>query len=251
MSSSPDVFPSPRTARARRTGLVAALVVAPWLFVLANGAGLLETSHGGNDSTGVGALAVAAAHPGLYRSAMVFAMLGSLLMVPAIIGVMRLIGYRAARLGLIGGVLTAAAYICYFAMNSGDRFNLAMVARGDTGTEFGHVIDTSLNGASVVWYFTLFAAGSLIGTFLLGLALRRGRVVPWWAAASVMAWSVLKVPEFLGLRVAEIVGSVLLAIGFAVAARALSRLPLPAAAQPQVSENGEHPAVVAVGVDQA
>jgi hypothetical protein len=35
-----------------------------------------------------------------------------------------------------------------------------------------------------------------------------------------MAWSVLKVPEFMGLRVAEIVGSVLLAIGFAVAARA-------------------------------
>lgn len=182
---------------------------------------------------------------------MVLAMLGSLLMVPAVIGIMRLIGYRAARLGLIGGVLTAAAYVCYFAMNSGDRFQLAMIARGDTGAEFGHVIDTSQNGASVVWYFLLFAAGSLIGTFLLGMALRRGGEVPWWAAASVMAWSVLKIPEFLGLRVAEIVGSVLLAIGFAVAARALSRVPLGVAAEPQVGEDGAYSAVVALGVDQA
>jgi hypothetical protein len=249
MSSSPDVF-SPRTARVRQQGLVAALIGAPWLLVLATGAGLLALSHG-DDSTGAGSLAVAAAHPGLYRSAMVFAMLGSLLMVPAVIGVMRLIGYRAAWLGLIGGVLTAASYICYFAMNSGDRFQLAMVARGDTGAEFGHVIDTSMNGASVVWYFLIFAAGSLIGTFLLGLGLWRGGVVPRWAAASVMAWSVLEVPQFLGLRDAEMVGSVLLAIGFAVVAYAVSRLPLAAAAQPQVSEDGEYPAVVALGVDQA
>jgi hypothetical protein len=170
MSSSPDVFSSPRTARARRTGLVAALIAAPWLLVLATGAGLLALSHGGSDST---------------------------------------------------------------------------------GAEFGHVIDTSLNGASVVWYFLLFAAGSLIGTFLLGLGLWRGGGVPRWAAASVMAWSVLEVPQFLGLRDAEIVGSVLLAIGFTVAAHAVSRLPLAAAAQPQVGEDGEYPAVVPVGVDQA
>ena len=251
MTSSPDVLPPLRTARVRRTGLVAALIVAPWLLVLANGAGLIETSHGGNDTTGAGALALAAAHSGLYRFAMVTAMLGSLVMVPATIGVMRLIGFRAARLGLIGGTLTAGAYIAYFAMNSGDRFQLAMVSRGDTGAEFGKIIDTSLNGASVVWYFLLFAVGSLVGTFLLGLALRRGRLVPWWAAAAVMAWSVLKVPEFLGVRVAEILGSVLLAIGFAVVARALGRQPLPAGTQPQVGEHGEHPAVVALGVNQS
>lgn len=98
MTSSPDVLPPIRTARTRRAGRAAALIVAPWLFVLANGAGLIETSHGGNDTTGAGALAWAAAHPGLERFAMVTAMLGSLLMVPATIGVMRLIGFRAARL---------------------------------------------------------------------------------------------------------------------------------------------------------
>jgi hypothetical protein len=251
MTSSADALSPPRTARARRTGLVAALIVAPWFFVLANAAGLWETHGGGNDMTGAAALALSAAHPGLDRFAMVTAMLGSLLMVPAVIGVMRLIGFRAARLGLIGGVLTAAAYISYFAMNSGDRFQLAMVARGDTGAEYGKILDASLNGASVVWYFLMFAVGSLVGTFLLGLALRRGRVVPWWVAGTVMAWSVLKIPEFMGLRVAEVLGSVLLAVGFAALARTLSQLPLPAGAQPQVSEHGQHPAVVSLGVEQS
>jgi hypothetical protein len=251
MSSSSDVFPVPRTARARRAGLVAALAAAPWLLVLGTVAGLLALGQGGSDSTGAGSLALAAAHPGLYRSAMVFTMLGALLMVPAVIGVMRLVGYRAARLGLIGGVLTAAAYISYFALDSGDRLTLALAARGDTGAEFGRVLDASLNGASVVWYSLLFAAGSLIGTFLLGLALWGSRVVPRWAAGSVLAWAVLKIPEFLGLRTAEAAGLVLLAVGFAVAARALSRVPLVAAAPPQVSEDGQYPAVVALGVDQA
>jgi len=251
MTSSSDALWPPRTARARRLGLVVALIVAPWLFVLANAAGLWESRNGGNDSSGAGALALAAAHPGLDRFAMVTAMLGSLLMVPAVIGVMRLIGFRAAWLGLIGGVLTAAAYICYFAMNSGDRFPLAMMARGDTGPEYGKIIDASLNGASVVWYFLLFAVGSLVGTFLLGLALRRGRLVAWWAAAAVMAWSILKVPEFMGLRVAEILGSVLLAIGFAVIARTLSRQPLLADAEAQIGEHGQHPAVVSLGVEQS
>ena len=66
-----------------------------------------------------------------------------------------------------------------------------------------------------------------------------------------MAWSVLKIPEFLGLQMAEIVGSVLLAAGFAAVARALSRRPLPVAAQPQEGENHEYPAVVPLGVDQS
>lgn len=251
MTSPSDTQIPARTARTRRTGLSLALIIAPWFFVLANAVGFWETRHGGNDISGKDALALAAANPSLDRFVMVTAMLGSLLMVPAVIGAMRLIQFRAARLSLIGGVLTAAAYICYFAMTSGDRFQLAMVARGDTGAEYGKILDDSLNGASVVWYFLLFAVGSLVGTFLLGLALRRSHVVPAWAAVAVMGWSVLKIPEFLGLRLIEVVGSVVLAIGFAVVGRYLSRQPLPTVVHAQVGQDGQHPTVVAVGVEQA
>jgi hypothetical protein len=125
-----------------------------------------------------------------------------------------------------------------------------MAARGDTGAEYGKILDDSLNGASVVWYFLLFAVGSLVGTFLLGLALRRSHVVPAWAAVAVMGWSVLKIPEFLGLRLIEVVGSVVLAIGFAVVGRYLSRQPLPTV-HAQVGQDGQHATVVAVGVEQA
>ncbi|MEO7351512.1 MAG: hypothetical protein ABIR34_09605, partial [Marmoricola sp.] len=104
-----------RTARTRDLGLAASLMVAPWLIVLAN------TAHSAtageiDDTTARGALESAAIHPLLGRWASLAAMVGALLLVPAVIGLMKLVRVRAARLGLIGGVLTAAGYICYFAM---------------------------------------------------------------------------------------------------------------------------------------
>ena len=168
---------------------------------------------------------------------------------------MRLTQRRAARVGLVGGLLVSSAYICYFAMVSGDRFELAMAARGTNLDDYATVLDQSLNGASVVWYFLLFALGSLVGTFLLGLALRRSRSIPAWAALAVMAWSVLKIPELLGLWWTEVVGSVLLVAGFAAAGVVLWRQD-PAtgsatAAVAEVDEHGHHATAVGVGVEQS
>jgi hypothetical protein len=257
MTSSTDPDSDP-TACFRRRALALALLTAPAFFVLANAAGAWETRNGGDDNTGKAALALAAAHPGLDRFSMVTAMIGSLLMVPATLGAMRLTRHRAARLGLVGGIFVSTAYISYFAMVSGDRFELAMAARGNNVDDYATVLDRSLNGASVVWYFLLFAVGSLFGTFLLGLALRRSRSIPVWAALAVMAWSVLKIPEFLGLQWAELAGSVVLVVGFGVAGATLWRqtpaagaLASATAAGPQVEEYGQDATAVGVGVEES
>lgn len=252
ISTDPD---SSRTAAFRRRGMALAMLVAPAFFVLANSAGAWETRSGGTDESGKAALALAVANPGLGRFSMVTAMIGSLLMVPATLGAVRLTERRAARVGLVGGLLVSTAYICYFAMVSGDRFELAMAARGTNLDDYATVLDQSLNGASVVWYFLLFALGSLVGTFLLGMALRRGRSIPAWAALAVMAWSVLKIPELLGLWWIEVVGSVLLVAGFAAAGVVLWRQD-PAtgsatAAVAEVDEHGHHATAVGVGVEQS
>jgi len=210
------------TAGFRRAALAAAMVVAPWGIVLANTSAAWETRHGGDDGTGTGALALAAAHPGAERFGMVAGMLGCLLMVPAVIGVMQLTRYRAAKLGLIGGVWTAAGYISYFGMLSADGITLAMAARGDHPGDYAQVLDASLNTGSVIWYYLVFLTGNLIGTLLLGLALFRSRSVPVWAAAAVIGWPVLHIAGIIAASEwFEVAGAVLQAVGFAVAARCL------------------------------
>ena len=98
-----------RTARVRRDGMAVALFVAPWGFVAANAVYAWMTLHGGDDLTSRHALALAGAHPLAYRLGGLAAMVGSLLMVPAVLGAMRLVRVRAAWLGLIGGVLMIGA----------------------------------------------------------------------------------------------------------------------------------------------
>jgi len=220
--------PADATARLRRAGLALALMVAPWGFVLANLSYAWATRAGGSDDTGAGALAIAAAHPALDRFGQVAAMLGAMLMVPASIGAMRLTHRHASRLGLIGGLLVGGAYIAYFAMVASDRFVQAMAARGDQLQDYARIIDDSLNGASVVWYFLLFALGNLVGTFLLGLALLRSHQVPAWAASFVMAWSALHVAGLAaGSEWFEVAGATLQSIGFAVVGLQVLRQPLP------------------------
>jgi hypothetical protein len=214
--TAPDTDATEGTARLRRNALALALFVAPWGFVVANGAYAYMTLHGGQDLTGAGALALSAAHPTANRLGMVTAMLGSLLMVPAMVGAMRMTHRRAAKLGLIGGILVAACYIAYFAMVFGDRVQLVMAARGAHTADYAQILDQSLNGMSVVWVYMTFLIGNVLGTFLFGLALLRSRVVPGWAAWGVLGWPILHIVGiFLGTEWFEVAGALAQTIGFA------------------------------------
>ncbi|NJC69817.1 hypothetical protein HC031_08795 [Planosporangium thailandense] len=220
-----------------RTGLAVSLFLAPWGFVVANASYAWATRNGGDDSTGANALALAAAHPTILSAAILAAMLGSLLMVPAAIGAMRLIGDRAARLGLVGGVLVAAGYICYFSVAQSSFTALAMVDNDGPRAEYAAVLDASQQNPLVIWVFLLFVLGNLVGTFLLGLALWRSHRVPVWAAAAVMAWPPLHVIGLIvGSEWFEVTGALLETVGFAVVgARLLGRSPEVVAATPALA----------------
>jgi hypothetical protein len=97
-----------RTARMRRVGLAAAMLTGPWLIVAANTGHSVMTLHGGDDLEPSHAIALATDHLDLDRWSNLAALLGSLLLVPAVLGAMRLVRTHAARLGLVGGVLMAA-----------------------------------------------------------------------------------------------------------------------------------------------
>src|SRR3954452_1473040 len=208
----------------RRTGLALALFIAPWGLFLANLGYAWMTRAGGSDETGAQAIALAAAHPQLAAAASLAAMIGSLLMVPAALGTVRLIGTRAARLALVAGVLVAAGYICYFAVASSGFTTIAMAERGGPVGDFAAVVDASEGNAWTTWVFLLFVLGNLVGTFLLGLALLRGRAVPAWAAVAVLAWPPLHITGLIvGSEWFEVTGAVLQGVGFAVVGVTLLR----------------------------
>jgi hypothetical protein len=208
-----------RTARARQVGLALSLFVAPWCFVLANTGESIIGMRGGDDLTPRGALTIAAAYPELERWASFAALIGSLLMVPASLGLMRLVRLGAARLGLVAGAMMVAAYVCYFALVFQGFTPLAMVAAaGGSTSHDAAVLQAQLNEPLTIWVYLTFAIGNIVGTFLMGLALRRSRAVPSWAAYAVLGWPVLHV---IGLPWFEVVGAVSQAVGMAVAALAL------------------------------
>jgi hypothetical protein len=212
--------------RPSRIPLATALFTAPWGLLIANAGYAWATRNGGSDETGAGALALAAAHPTLLRTGVLAGMVGALLMVPAALGTGQLIGDRARRLGFVSATLVAAGYICYFAVINMSMVTLAMAHRGGPLADYAAVLDAAENNTLTAWVFLLFVAGNLLGTFLLALALLRGRVVPVWAAVAVMAWPVLHVTGLIaGTEWFEVAGAFLQGIGFAVVGARLVRRP--------------------------
>ncbi len=215
--------PLARTARTRRMGLALAMLAAPWFIVVAETGHSIANPQGTDDVDPVVALAIAADHTTLQRWSSFAALVGAMLLVPAVMGVMRLVRTRAARLGLVGGMLTIAGYICYFALVLQGAFTeTAMATTGGSTTQNVDVLRAVMDDPlGTGWVGPAFVLGNIVGTFLLGLALIRARTAGRWAGYGLIAWSVLHVLSFSPW--VEVVGAAAQAFGLAVAATALLR----------------------------
>jgi hypothetical protein len=211
------------TGQVRRLGGALALILAPWGFVISNACYAWMIRNGGSDETGVDALALAGAGPGILRLGIVVGMIGCLLVIPAVLAALNLA--RRSRLALIGGSLMIAGYVCYFGVLLSNMIIFAMAERGGPVADYAAVIDASQADLSTAWVFPIFILGNLLGTVLFAIGLLRSRMVPIWAAILIMLWPPLHVAGlFLGCEVLEVLGAVLQAIGFAgVAAAVLHR----------------------------
>lgn len=218
----------PQTQRAaglRHRGLTIALCTGPLGLLTTNFLYAMATRDGGSDETGAKALVLAGEHTTAMRIAILTGMLGALLMVPVAMAAIRTVGQRSARLAFIGGTLMAAGYICYLAVLLTSTSVIAMAEHGGPMADFAAVIDASQQEGVSAWVFPLFGLGNLVGTFILGLALLRSKVVPAWAAYAVLAWPPLHI---IGLFVVgnewpAVAGAALQAIGFATVATRLPR----------------------------
>jgi hypothetical protein len=217
-----DIAQPDASGRLRRLGGALALVLAPWGFVIANASYAWMIRNGGSDSTGAEALALAATGPDVLRLAVVAGMIGSLLVIPAV--VTALSHARRSRLAFVGGSMMIAGYVCYFGVLLSNTMIIAMAERGGPLADYAALIDADQGDPWTAWVFPIFVLGNLLGTLLFAIGLLRSGAVPAWSAILIMLWPPLHVIGLIiGGEVLEVLGAVLQATGFAGIAAAVLR----------------------------
>jgi hypothetical protein len=216
--------PGGRTSALRRTVLLGGMLLAPWCYVVANAAYAWAIRDGGSDVDGAATLALAAADGDLLRVALVAVMLGGILIVPAVLGFLRLA--PTSRLVAVGGALMAAGYICYAGVAQTGFVPLAMAERGGPMDDYAAVLDAAVMDPAAMWAFLVFILGNLVGTLVLAVGLWLSRTAPRWAALAIASWPPLHIIglAFLPNEVPQVLGAILQALGFAGCAIALLRI---------------------------
>ena len=186
----------------------ACMVLAPLLFLIAFVVSPeLETEAGP-------ALSVAADNADRFYAANLIAIIGLMLVVPAILGVMHMIRERRPAHSGIGGTL---ALIGVFATLVGQGVALViweMARNGADSAANTAVLDAALNDAGLVLPVYLLGYAAAIGVIVLAVGLWMSRVVDWWMALFFAAGVVcINIAFPAGLLALAIVGAALMLVG--------------------------------------
>jgi len=167
--------------RIRRLFSGACLVAGPVLFF-----GGILIRPPGSDDTGDELLAYVRANGSAVQMSDLMLIAAVLLLVPAFVGAMHVLRNRSPLLGYLGGGLATVGFVCLLGTITLDGVALEMVASGPAAAGMGAVLDQAPNHDLLLWILTtVFVAGHIIGTTLLGIGLFRTRFVPVWAAVAV------------------------------------------------------------------
>jgi hypothetical protein len=192
----------------RKTVAGACMLLAPLLFLIAFVISPeLETEAGKQ-------LSVAADDVDRFYVANLVALIGLMLVVPAILGVMHMIRERRPTYSGLGGTL---ALIGVFASMVGQGVALVMWEMARHGADSAAntaVVDGVLHDAGTVLPIYILGYVGVIGVLVLAAGLWMARVVDWWMALFFAAGIVcINVAFPAGLLALAIVGSALALVG--------------------------------------
>lgn len=184
------------------------LILAPLVLALA------QLVHPGQGEGGF--VQTMVDNPGRVEAASLLVILSSVLFVPALVGVLRLMRDRGSVLGLVGvglaliGAIGHAVWagfeivLVWMANSEIDRAQLSAAVNGGPPSGIGFTL-----------ILLMFVAGFFLGLIFLTVGLWRSGAVPRWAAVLVV---VGPLPDFLPIdnEVVFVTGLALLVIGFGV-----------------------------------
>jgi hypothetical protein len=217
----------PGPERLWRSVLAVAIVGGP--LGVAVGGTLAPAIHGSGAQTIAANAAADAARNGGHLVAFFVA---SFLLPLGAFGLALLAYRRTPWLATIGGLLGVVGWIPYAALTALDDLARVMAQQPD-GAAYGPVLDRFTVDPTMNTYLLIYVVCHLVAYVLFGIALRRARVLPLWAACAMVASSPATILAFAlpgrvggsGGTVALVTGLVallLLAVGSAPAAWAMA-----------------------------
>jgi hypothetical protein len=156
-------------------------------------------------------------------------LVGSILLVPALLGIAALVAERAPRLGYLGGGLAALGALIAIGDVMSQFMSWQMVVNGADHAQMAALLERFDNAGGVSTVFSVGGLAILIGTVLITVGLIRGRVAPAWAAIGLTVAAVVNVAGF------SAASSPIVALSWALllfAMGAIARIVLTGVAQP-------------------
>lgn len=141
-------------------------------------------------------LDVVAQHPTRWYWSTVLLLVGSILLVPALLGIAALVRERAPRLGAVGGGLAALGAVIAVGDVMSQFVTWQMVAKGADHAQMAALLRRTDAVAGVSVVFTVGGLAVLIGVVLLSVGLVRTRVAPAWVAAGLSVGTVMNIAGY-------------------------------------------------------
>ena len=198
----------------RKTVAGLCLILAPALFLVS---AILAPSSDNDAGAILGAIAD---HTDRFFVSTAFGIAGSVLLVPALLGLMHMLRERQVALGHAGGGLALLGSLMFMLFWGASLMEWQMVRGGGDRAQMTALLDRFMHttGTEVFFYFSL---AFTIGMVLLAVGLYRARAVHWSTAGALGAGAiVLQCAFFVGNEAAWfIVAAAMLLVGFVTIGR--------------------------------
>src|SRR3954453_14860758 len=186
-------------------------------------------------------LAAIAAHPTRWYWFTLLLLIGSVLLIPALLGIAALVHRRSPRLANVGGGLAVVGSLISIGDVMSQFVSWQMVASGADRDQMAALLHRFDSAAGTGVVFSVGGLAVLIGVILLTVGLIRAQVAPAWAAIGLSLATLLNIVAFTSASAAGVALSwvvLLVAMGYigrSALARGTMRGGAASAAQPRTA----------------